>query len=128
MKENEKLKQARDLWMAEAEDEPRHMTEISDANGVLMMEVTRLRSALEEISNLHCQYEKAGQYEIGVVDGHRCAAAVASKALIGEGETTTPTDVITDGHGGRWSRTCPRCGKDTMHVVRPGEVQCRECG
>ena len=35
---------------------------------------------------------------------------------------------ITDGEGNFWSRRCPSCGKDTMSVVRPGKVQCSECG
>jgi len=43
-------------------------------------------------------------------------------------ETLDSYRKITDGYGGRWSITCPECGKDTMHVVRPGKVQCGECG
>ena len=27
-----------------------------------------------------------------------------------------------------WSKTCPMCGQDTMQVVRPGKVQCSNCG
>ena len=37
-------------------------------------------------------------------------------------------DTIADGHGSAWSIVCPDCGKRTMHVVRPGKVQCGECG
>ena len=35
---------------------------------------------------------------------------------------------ITDGYGTFWSKTCPRCGKATMQVMRPGKVKCAECG
>ena len=38
-----------------------------------------------------------------------------------------PEDRIDDGCGGVWSRTCPTCGLGTMHVNRPGEVQCDFC-
>ncbi len=34
---------------------------------------------------------------------------------------------ITDDAGNTWSKTCPNCGKDSMHVVRPGKVQCSKC-
>lgn len=36
-------------------------------------------------------------------------------------------DMITDGYGSFWSVTCLECGQDTMHVVRPGRVQCANC-
>ena len=39
-----------------------------------------------------------------------------------------PSDQIDDGFGSTWSRTCPTCGLGTMHVNRPGEVQCDYCG
>lgn len=35
---------------------------------------------------------------------------------------------ITDGHGNWWSKACPECKQDTMQVIRPGKVQCSECG
>ncbi len=34
---------------------------------------------------------------------------------------------ITDDAGNTWLKTCPNCGNDTMHVVRPGKVQCSNC-
>lgn len=36
------------------------------------------------------------------------------------------TDTITDGEQ-TWSATCPECGK-WLCVVRPGKVQCDNCG
>ena len=38
-----------------------------------------------------------------------------------------PTETITDDYQ-TWSKTCPMCGQDTMQVVRPGKVQCSNCG
>ena len=35
---------------------------------------------------------------------------------------------ITDGFGNSWDKICPECGKDTMKIVRPGKVQCENCG
>lgn len=37
-------------------------------------------------------------------------------------------DVISDGFGGCWSAWCPECKKKSMQIVRPGKVQCDECG
>ena len=34
---------------------------------------------------------------------------------------------IEDGFGSSWSITCPVCGNDSMHIVRPGKVQCENC-
>jgi hypothetical protein len=39
-----------------------------------------------------------------------------------------PGERIEDGFGSAWSRTCPTCGLGTMHVNRPGEIQCDYCG
>ena len=43
----------------------------------------RLRCALERISTEHCTYKTDcnSPYDIGVVDGHRCAATIARAAL-----------------------------------------------
>jgi len=38
-----------------------------------------------------------------------------------EGET------IKDGFGSEWSIYCHECGRPSMHVVRPGKVQCGLC-
>ena len=37
-------------------------------------------------------------------------------------------EVISDGFGSSWSRTCPTCKQKTMEIVRPGKVQCCNCG
>ena len=43
-------------------------------------------------------------------------------------ETMSMPDTISDGFGSTWSSWCPECGKKTMQVVRPGSVQCGNCG
>ncbi len=37
-------------------------------------------------------------------------------------------ETITDGFGNHWSLMCPECNKKTMVIVRPGKVQCMDCG
>lgn len=37
-------------------------------------------------------------------------------------------DTIEDGFGSEWSAWCPKCGEKSMEVVRPGKVQCGNCG
>jgi ssDNA-binding Zn-finger/Zn-ribbon topoisomerase 1 len=36
--------------------------------------------------------------------------------------------IIDDGFGNAWSMWCPECGKKSMSIVRPGKVQCGNCG
>jgi hypothetical protein len=38
------------------------------------------------------------------------------------------TSMIEDGFGSVWSAYCPECGKKSMQVMRPGKVQCKNCG
>ena len=35
---------------------------------------------------------------------------------------------LKDGYGNAWKKTCPECKQDTMEIIRPGKVQCSECG
>jgi hypothetical protein len=35
---------------------------------------------------------------------------------------------LDDGFGNKWSRQCPTCHAFTMEIVRPGQVQCTNCG
>jgi len=37
-------------------------------------------------------------------------------------------ETISDGFGSTWLKRCPECGKDSMVVIRPGKVQCNNCG
>ena len=47
----------------------------------------------------------------------------------GSGVTTLSlNDIISDGFGNEWSKKCSECGKMSMVVVRPGKVQCNNCG
>jgi hypothetical protein len=39
-----------------------------------------------------------------------------------------PDEIISDGFGSAWSIVCPECEKPIMQVVRPGKVQCPDCG
>ena len=37
-------------------------------------------------------------------------------------------NMIDDGFGNSWSKTCPMCHMQTMQIVRPGKAQCAYCG
>jgi hypothetical protein len=37
-------------------------------------------------------------------------------------------DTISDGFGSVWSAICPQCHERTIEIVRPGKVQCTNCG
>jgi hypothetical protein len=36
--------------------------------------------------------------------------------------------ILDDGFGSKFSVICEKCGKETMEIVRPGKVQCCNCG
>lgn len=36
--------------------------------------------------------------------------------------------IIEDGFGSVWTKKCCMCNCLTMYIVRPGEVQCGNCG
>lgn len=40
----------------------------------------------------------------------------------------TSEETVSDGFGSTWSKKCPNCGKDEVFVVRPGKVECGNCG
>lgn len=40
---------------------------------------------------------------------------------------TERTQTIEDGFGNTWENICHRCGGE-LSVVRPGKVQCNDCG
>ena len=42
--------------------------------------------------------------------------------------TVRNADIIQDGLGSVWSAYCPVCKEKSMSVVRPGKVQCDNCG
>lgn len=46
----------------------------------------------------------------------------------GDAELLNKDDIIEDGFGSAWSAWCPECKQRTMQVMRPGKVQCANCG
>jgi hypothetical protein len=43
-------------------------------------------------------------------------------------EAEDDSDTISDGFGSTWSSKCAMCGKNSVQIVRPGKVQCTNCG
>ena len=48
--------------------------------------------------------------------------------LVSEYLKEAPDQTISNGFGSTWSKKCAMCGKYTMQIVRPGKVQCANCG
>ena len=42
-------------------------------------------------------------------------------------KTLLSDNFITDGFGNYWHSHCPKCGKQTMEVLRPGDARCPLC-
>ena len=57
-------------------------------NIAVMQERDAAEALLAEIAeHPHCIYERGSQYDIGVVDGHRCAAQIAKRVRAAVGKT-----------------------------------------
>lgn len=69
------------------DDADRNFWQVAGLNDTLKAALARVRAALENIANHpHQSYpDNCGPYEIGVSDGHRCAANEARAALEGRG-------------------------------------------
>lgn len=70
----------------------------------------------EPIKTRHGMYQREAQIESWTVD-----------------EADRPSwrkddDTLEDGFGSVWSAWCPVCHNKSISVVRPGKVQCDECG
>ena len=72
-------------------DMPTAMQELGKRFAALEAENAQLREALEDIANHpHSTYSSVSQYDIGVVDGHRCAASIARAVLNPQPAGTLP--------------------------------------
>ena len=64
--------------------------------------------------------------DLGTMDEAGRAALIKLMAdIIAEAE---PTEQVSDGHGSTWSTSCPVCHTKSIEIVRPGKVQCTNCG
>lgn len=67
--------------------------------------------------------------EYHCIDGYSGLSCFGANEMMAEGERKIVSDeIIGDGYGSAWSAYCAMCGKKSMHVVRPGKVQCSNCG
>jgi len=109
-------------------------------------EIRRMAAMIEE-EHRRSQYDQWAAEAQAQAEAEAMAEALASQpesirlspdglsGNLGETEYTTDgttavlrdTDYITDGYQ-TWPKRCAMCGQDTMQVVRPGKVQCSECG
>ncbi len=85
-----------------------------------------LRKRLE----LYQEIAKAADIDLeqSAASTERMRAPDAQPSEVVTGQNKPEELFITDGFGNTWSIICPYCGKFSMHVVRPGKVQCSECG
>ncbi len=60
--------------------------------------------------------------------GGDCMPVWMRKEIDSKTKTIVGFPTISDGFGSEWSVICPVCKKDSMYVVRPGKVQCGNCG
>ena len=59
----------------------------------------------------------------------RCVESASQQAVEAEVLDGVSQDgcYIGDGFGGLWSTKCPRCGRKTIEIIRPGVARCVEC-
>ena len=78
-----------------------------------------IQDAIREIAALKAEVERLNR---------KLIAERAGPNLCDEDGSLKEAATISDGFGATWSKKCPMCGKDTMEIVRPGWVQCGNCG
>ena len=84
---NEQAHERLPLARAQAGDGYRQAREAWDEIARLREANRALLGALEDIANHpHSSYSSVSQYDIGVVDGHRCAANIARAAIAKAGK------------------------------------------
>lgn len=86
-------------------------------------DIKRYRMSLECVM-ANCINPAHTMTTLGLEETVDACSEIAQSALKG----TDDADTISDGFGSTWSKTCAMCGKKTMEIVRPGKVQCGECG
>lgn len=64
----------------------------------------------------------------GVLSGRRWKEETRRRRRRDVPAGSVESRTIDDGFGGYWAVECPMCGQATMTVVRPGKVQCTNCG
>lgn len=108
------FKRADDIWY--------NADYICDRCGVILKEMNNpnkiLIETLEKLSKL------GHEPMLGNSDGN----VIAQKGLAKYYEVLDNPDTIEDGYGNSWNITCNNCKKDTMEVLKPGKVQCSNCG
>lgn len=128
---------AKDAKIAELTE---HIEDLVEVVGKKDEQIRVLREGLEDLRDYGCRHDLnptiGGKIKnlndwagwtgyIKSMDEYvreKAAKALQSKAAGGV------KDDIEDGFGSSWSKKCGICGKDTMEVVRPGKVQCSNCG
>ena len=111
---------------------------------VLMVKNTGAVSAATALEMMEyiAQLEQKLSHLTTLINDNRRAEKVAEDVNMSDGDLMIPrmegindyramlkeATTISDGFGSTWSKTCPMCGKETMEIVRPGKVQCANCG
>ena len=123
----EEMLGAADAWQADIgmwKDAERHVDRLEADNAAL-------RERLEDAMDVTLAYCRDVQTALrrttdgttaDLRDGKHITEPLSAREIIAAIES----DTITDGYS-TWSAVCPKCG-GRMQVVRPGCVQCSECG
>ncbi len=92
-------------------------------------ETKDLQTIREDVAKLVGEWTLQPQWTHGLADAFlRYVQQPEVFKVLAAMQSSTEPDIIEDGFGNEWSAYCPMCGKKTMSVVRPGQVQCSQCG
>jgi len=96
---------------------------------------TWMKLDLEWLSLCDCLYRLPGESkgadrEVEFAKEHNIPVFFSMNKLRGwaKKEMNIEKYFITDGFGNSWDKICHECGKESMKIVRPGKVQCENCG
>ncbi len=110
------------LGFVRADDIWYNADKFCDRCGVVLKEMNNLNEIL--IDTLEKLSKIGNGDKLGNSDGN----VIAQKGLAKYYEALENPNTIEDGFGNSWSIICPLCNDKSMQVMRPGKVQCSNCG
>ena len=87
----------------------------------LRREISELKELCGDLSEMASTLSGASNEDVELMS--RGVAVSSGRSVTDKIQEGT----IEDGYGSVWSDTCPSCG-GKMQVVRPGKIQCCNCG
>ena len=109
------------LGFTRADDIWYNVDKFCDRCGIVLKQMNNPNKILIET------LEKLSRLNDSTMLGNSNSNIIAQKGLAKYYESLENPNTIEDGFGNSWSIMCPLCKNPSMHIIRPGKVQCSNC-